>query len=329
MTPVERTIALWVAYDGTDFHGWQNQVNLRTVQSVLEEALRRVVRHPVHLIGSGRTDAGVHAVGHVSSFVTTCELDAERFRHSIGSRLPTDMSLITLRDVHTQFHATRSAISKLYRYRIHNVQGRPVEHQTQRYTYHFWVPLDVELMQAGGRHFIGEQDFAAMAAKGGHRETTVRKVLRCDIERHLHEIRIDVEGTGFLYKQVRTMVGTLINVGRGHWEPDQVAEILKCGDRANAGPTAPARGLCLQWVKYPPELLLPIMKSENAIMEMSNPSELRTSVGCRMEPFRRFQAIGRSVSSSVSVNALGKGWNYGLPPPGRRSPPQVAEATNR
>ena len=166
MARVERTIALWVAYDGTEFHGWQNQLDLRTVQSVLEDALRRVVRHPVNLMGSGRTDAGVHAAGHVSSFVTTCELDSQRLRHSIGSRLPNDLSLIALRDVHPHFHATRSAISKLYRYRIHNTTGRPVEHFTQRYTYHFWLPLDVEAMRAGASHYIGEQDFAAMAEIG-------------------------------------------------------------------------------------------------------------------------------------------------------------------
>lgn len=270
MARVERTIALWVAYDGTEFHGWQNQLDLRTVQSVLEDALRRVVRHPVHLIGSGRTDAGVHAAGHVSGFVTSCELDAVRLRHSVGSRLPKDMSLIALKDVHPLFHATRSAISKLYRYRIHNTTGRPVEHFTQRYTYHFWHPLDVERMRAAGMHFIGEQDFAAMAAKGGCHETTIRKVLRCDIERQGDEIRIDVVGTGFLYKQVRTMVGTLVNVGRGLWGPNRVAEILQSGDRANAGPTVPARGLCLQWVRYPPELLSPEMRAESAVSEMTN-----------------------------------------------------------
>jgi tRNA pseudouridine38-40 synthase len=267
---VERTIALWVAYDGTEFHGWQNQPDLRTVQSVLEQALRRVVRHQVNLMGSGRTDAGVHAAGHVSSLVTTCELEPERLRHSIGSRLPKDVSLIALRDVDPHFHATRSAVSKLYRYRIHNAPGRPVEHHTQRYTYHFWEPLDLERMRAGARHFLGEKDFAAMAAKGGKRETTVRKVLRCDIERYLDEIRIDVEGTGFLYKQVRTMVGTLLNVGRGHWAPDRIAETLESGDRANAGPTVPARGLCLQWVRYPPELLSPVVCHGTTVGEMSN-----------------------------------------------------------
>jgi len=253
---VERTIALWVAYDGTEFHGWQNQPELRTVQSVLEQALRRVVRHQVDLLGSGRTDTGVHAAGHVSSFRTTCDLDVERFRHAVGSRLPKDVSIIGVRHVHSDFHATRSAISKLYRYRIHNAPGRPVESATHGHTYHFWESLDVERMREGARHFIGEKDFAAMAGKGGNvRETTVRTVLRCGVERHRDEIRIDVEGTGFLYKQVRTMVGTLINVGRGQWAPQRVAEVLAGAERSDAGPTVPARGLCLRWVKYPARLL--------------------------------------------------------------------------
>ena len=252
-----RTILLRVAYDGTEFHGWQSQPGLRTVQDVIEQALRRVVRHQVTVVGSGRTDTGVHAAGHVSNFTTTCELDLGKLHHAIGSRLPKDVSVVDLHEVHPDFHATRSALSKLYRYRIHNVQGRPVERLTQRYTYHFWQPLDVARMEAGARHFIGEMDYSAMAASGCAHESMVRTVLRCDVERVGDEVRIDVEGTGFLHKQVRNMVGTLVNVGRGHWEPDQVAQILLSRDRANAGPTVPARGLCLQWVRYPAHLLTP------------------------------------------------------------------------
>ena len=252
---MRRTFRLQVAFDGTDFHGWQNQPGLRTVQGVIEHALRRTLRHDVDLIGSGRTDAGVHAAGHVSNFTTTCEMTPEQLRHSIGSRLPEDVSITAVRPVHPEFHATRDAHSKLYRYRIHNARRGAVERLTQRCTYHFWEALDVEAMRAGGQHFIGEMDFTAMAATGGVRESMVRTVLRCDVERHLDEIRIDVEGTGFLWKQVRNMVGTLMNVGRGRWEPQRVAEILATHDRANAGPTAPALGLCLQWVRYPPHLL--------------------------------------------------------------------------
>jgi tRNA pseudouridine38-40 synthase len=112
-------------------------------------------------------------------------------------------------------------------------------------------------MREAARHFLGEMDFSAMASKGSERQTMVRTVLRCDIERHLDEIRVDVEGKGFLYNQVRNMVGTLIEIGRGRWEPHHLKSILKGRDRSQAGPTAPARGLCLQWVRYPAPLLRP------------------------------------------------------------------------
>lgn len=255
---MQRSIAMWVAYDGTEFHGWQTQPGLRTVQEVLEQAIRRVVRHRIDLMGSGRTDSGVHAAGHVSHFITECTLEPGKLIHAIGARLPKDVSIVALRQVHPSFDARSRAISKLYRYRIHNTQSRPVEQLVQRYTYHFWQPLDLKRMKEAAEHFIGEHDFSAMAARGCKRESMVRRVLRCDIERHYDEIRIDVEGTGFLYRQVRNMVGTLLAVGRGQWNPRKVVEILESRDRANAGPTAPARGLCMQWVQYPAELLRPV-----------------------------------------------------------------------
>ncbi len=254
---MDRTIFLLVAYDGTEFHGWQKQPEMRTVQDLIEQAVRRVVRHQVVVHGSGRTDAGVHAVGHVSHFVTTCPLPCDKLKHAIGSRIPKDVSLIEVREVHPDFHARGSAVCKLYRYRIHNAAHRPVELRTQRYAYHFWHALDIERMRAAAGYFLGEQDFAAMAAKDCAAESTVRKVLRCDVERHFDEVRMDVEGTGFLYKQVRTMAGTLVEVGRGQWEPECVAEILTSKDRTKAGPSLPARGLCLEWVKYPAALLAP------------------------------------------------------------------------
>ncbi len=254
---MERTIYMLVAYDGSDFHGWQTQLELRTVQGVVEGALRRVVRHPIDLIGTGRTDAGVHAAGHVSHFVTTCQLPTARMRHAIGSRLPKDIAILALREVHPQFNARRSTISKLYRYRIHNAPGRPVERRSQRYTYHVWHPLDLDRMRAATPYFLGRRDFSAMAAAGCRRESMIREVLRCDAERHLDEIRIDVEGTGFLHKQVRNMVGTLIDVAQGRWDPKHVEAILESRKRSEAGPTAPARGLCFQWVRYPPHLLVP------------------------------------------------------------------------
>jgi len=254
---------LLIAYDGTDFHGWQEQPGVRTVQGELTEAIQRVVRHKVDVAGSGRTDAGVHAAGQVASFTTDCELVPNKMRYSIGSRLAPDVAIVAMREVHAGFHATRSAASKLYRYRIFHSRARPVGRQTQRYVYHCWTDLDLDAMAAGARHFVGEMDFCAMASKGAPRATTTRRVLRCNVERHLDEVRIEVEGTGFLYKQVRTMVGTLMEVGRGRWAPIRVAEILASGDRTNAGPAMPAHGLCLQWVRYPPYILAPVENADD------------------------------------------------------------------
>lgn len=252
---MDRTIFLRIAYDGTDYHGWQEQSEMRTVQSVLAQAMRRTVRHQVSLHGSGRTDSGVHAAGQVAHFKTSSKLEVGKLRHAIGSRLPKDVTVLDLHEVAPAFHSRSSAQSKLYRYRIYAVPSRPVEHKMQRTTYHYWRALDVKRMAEAAVHFLGKQDFSAMAASGCVRKSMVRRVIRCEVYRVRQEIRIDVEGEGFLYKQVRNMVGTLIQVGEGKWEPQRVALILQSRDRANAGNTAPARGLTLQWVRYPPHLL--------------------------------------------------------------------------
>lgn len=246
----QRNVRLLLAYDGTEYHGWQRQPGLRTVQELLEQAVRRVARHQVAVLGAGRTDSGVHAAGQVASFLTGSTIPCDRMARAIGSRLPKDISVYHAREVPLSFRSTSDATSKLYRYRIHNHPKRPVSQHTQRYAYHFWQPLDLERMREAARLFVGTRDFAAFASRGSERETTVRTVHRVDVRRSFEEIRIDVEGSGFLYHQVRNMVGTLIEVGRGHWEPACVTEILAGGDRGNAGPTAPALGLCLQWVRY-------------------------------------------------------------------------------
>lgn len=255
-----RNVRLLIAYDGTDFHGWQHQPGLRTVQESIQQAIRRVARHQVSLIGSGRTDAGVHARGQVANFETTCEIPCDNLRKAIGSRLPKDISIIRADEVPAGFRSTFDAVSKLYRYRIHNAPGRPVEDLAQRYCYHFWHPLDDDAMRRAAALLVGTHDFAAFASKGSERESTVRTVLRIEVYRRYEDVFVDVEGKGFLYNQVRNMVGTLIEIGRGHWPPPYAGEILASRDRSTAGPTAPARGLCLQWVKYdltrPPESYL-------------------------------------------------------------------------
>jgi tRNA pseudouridine38-40 synthase len=260
-----RTLKLVIAYDGTDFCGWQVQLGQRTVQGEIEQVLRRVLNHPLSIHGAGRTDSGVHAAGQVAHLVTASPIPANNIYRAVGSRLPPDIGLVRASEVPAEFHATQSAFSKLYRYRIWNDSHRPVEHHLQRYTYHYWHPLDVTVMQEAALHFIGHQDFAAMASKGGKpRLTTWRTVYRCEVYRHFEEVRIGVEGSGFLYNMVRNMVGTLVEVGRGRWQPAKIREILDNGDRSNAGQTLPARGLCMQWVKYIPGLFRPHPKERDA-----------------------------------------------------------------
>lgn len=254
---VSRNIQLILSYDGTEFHGWQTQPGQRTVQQVLEDVLRRVVRHPLELMASGRTDAGVHAAGQVANFRTDSALDSQKLRHAIGSRLGADISILRARDVPTGFHATHSALSKLYRYRISNTAHRTGIAQA-RYTCHYRKPLDLEAMREAAQHFLGTHNLRALAStRGEEKASYVRTVLGCEVYFSQGEIRIDVEGTGFLYNQVRNMVGTLIEVGRSHWPGSRIPEIIASQDRQMAGPTAPACGLCLQWVRYPPDHLIP------------------------------------------------------------------------
>lgn len=255
-----RNIRLLLAYDGTDFHGWQTQPGLRTVQETVEQAIRRVARHQVMLVGSGRTDAGVHAHGQVANFHTSHTMPCERLQHAIGGRLPKDISIIQVSEVPPAFWASRDAVSKLYRYTIYASRHRPVETLQHRYAYHFWHPLDVGKMRAAAGLLTGEHDFAAFATRGSPRQSTVRRIFHLDVYRHGNHIYVDVEGNGFLYNQVRNIVGTLVEVGRGHWPPEQMVDILASGDRSQAGPTAPARGLCLQWVRYD----LPALESREA-----------------------------------------------------------------
>jgi tRNA pseudouridine38-40 synthase len=253
-----RTLKLVIAYDGTDFCGWQRQPDQRTVQDEVEQVLRRVVRHPLTIHGAGRTDSGVHAAGQVAHLVTTSPIPTQNLLRAVRSRLPDDVTVVRVTEVPPRFHATLSAVSKLYRYRLWNDRTRPVEHLLHRYTYHFWRELDVARMQEAARYFVGHKDFAAMASTSSQpRRTTWRTVFRCDVYRHYREVRVDVEGSGFLYNMVRNMVGTLIEVGKGRWEPGRILEILESKDRSNAGQTAPANGLCMQWVKYVPGLWRP------------------------------------------------------------------------
>lgn len=264
-----RRFKLVVAYDGALFHGWQRQllavpgsppaigqgvgvasgaVELRTVAGVLESAIARTVRMPVRVVGASRTDAGVHALGQVAHFDAETRIPMQRMAEAINSRLPEDVEVRSCEAVGPGFDAIRGAVMKQYRYRIHLSRRRPLDRRL--YVWHCWRELDVARMNQAAAALVGEHDFAAFTAAGHGRTTTVRAVSACEVERSGDEVHIVVRGKGFLYNMVRIIAGTLTEIGRGAMTIDDVRTALSGGDRRRAGPTLPASGLWLEWIRY-------------------------------------------------------------------------------
>ena len=250
---------LKVAYDGTNFHGWQKQsapgenADLRTVQGVLEQALSEVVGEAVNVVGASRTDSGVHAVGQVAAFTCATTLSGDRLAAAINARLPGDTQVREAEVVDDQFSPISGALAKGYRYKIAWGRGRGSRPLFARFTTS-WTTyrLDAAAMNEAARRLIGEHDFASFTRKNHNRESTVRTVYDCRVtETGRRRLRLDIAGNGFLYNMVRVIAGTLVEVGRGHRPPEQIEEILTAADRAGAGPTMPPEGLCLMWIKYP------------------------------------------------------------------------------
>ena len=297
---------LTIAYDGTDFCGWQKQepfapegtegggaawtraeraavgevvrdgetrarLKLRTVQEVVERAVREIVREPVMLTGASRTDAGVHARGQVGAF--TCGGDAaegglegsvegggrsggwpeargvERLVRAVNGRLPEDVLVAAAEVVGGAFNPIGDCTSKGYSFTIHASRERTL--WDRRYVHQVWEPLDAAPMRAAAARIVGEHDFAAFAAAGHGRRSTVRTVHACEVvEAGGGRIRIEVSGNGFLYNMVRIIAGTLVDAGRGRTTADDVARAIEGKDRRGAGPTLPASGLCLEWIRY-------------------------------------------------------------------------------
>jgi tRNA pseudouridine38-40 synthase len=251
--PARRNIRLVIAYNGAAYHGWQRQAEgIDTVQLRIEQAAAAVLRHPVTVFGAGRTDAGVHAAGQVANLYTTgFSIPLRGLRRAMNSRLPRDIAVRSAAEVPEGFHASRSATGKTYRYRIFTAPNKPVELAGQ--VYHYWMPLDGEAMRAGAIRLLGKHDFRGLATSAEVRENTVRTIYRCEVERQEENIVISVQGDGFLYNMVRNIVGTLIEIGRRRWEPEQIDRILASCDRRDAGPTAPPDGLSMLCVHYRPE----------------------------------------------------------------------------
>ncbi|KPK76963.1 MAG: hypothetical protein AMJ79_04885 [Phycisphaerae bacterium SM23_30] len=246
---LERNIKLGIAYDGGNYHGWQRQQDgISTVQETLELALVHVVKHSVSLRAAGRTDTGVHAAGQVANFISDTPIPTRKLPHAVNSRLPADIRITGAQEVPDDFDAGTSARSKLYRYTVYNNKFRPPT--SEKYCYHFYHLCDVSIMQKAAALLMGEQDFAGFASVGSIRQTTIRTMMRCQIWRKYYWLYFDMEADGFLYHMVRNIVGTLLEIGRGHWPAEKITEILESHDRNAAGPMAPANGLSLRWVKY-------------------------------------------------------------------------------
>jgi tRNA pseudouridine38-40 synthase len=254
---------LTVAYDGTDFHGWQKQAPtneddsdaLRTVQGVLERSVRDVVREPIRLLGASRTDAGVHARGQIAAFNSDVEMPPSRLVAAINSRLPHDVLVRSCRIVPDEFNPISDAVSKGYRYRLaHGGRTGVLRPLFDRRITTFTAELlDVARMHEAAARFCGEHDFASFTRAHHGRESTVRTVHECRVTasgRRPPRIHIDVSGNGFLYNMVRIIAGTLVDVGRGRLEPERIPDLIAARDRRVAGPTLPPQGLCLMWIRY-------------------------------------------------------------------------------
>lgn len=243
-----RNVRLTIAYDGTDYHGWQIQPGLTTVQGVLTEAVKDLFGPDTRICGASRTDSGVHALGQSALIQIDSPIPTENIPRAINGKLPRDIAVTGAADVRMGFDVIGEVTSKLYRYTIHTGPVRPV--LDIRYCWYLWHGLDVEAMGAAARYLVGRNDFRSFAAAADKRDSTVRTIFRCDVQRQGHWIYIDVEGDGFLYNMVRNIAGTLVDLGNGRWTPEQMKDILDAKDRTAAGRLAPATGLCLMWVKY-------------------------------------------------------------------------------
>jgi tRNA pseudouridine38-40 synthase len=244
-----RTIRMTLAYDGTNYHGWQEQPGQVTVQGTLVETLTTILRERPAVEGAGRTDSGVHALGQVAAFKTDRAMPLDRLHAALNSRLPPDICVTEMREAPPGFRPSFEAVGKHYRYRVYRSPFKPIFEA--RYVWHWHRPLVLEPMRQAARLLVGEHDFRSFEGRGSAREDTVRRVTRLDIAEAGPELHFEVEGNRFLYRMVRNLVGTLTEVGRGHRPVDWAGDVLAARDRMAAGPTAPPHGLCLMEVRYP------------------------------------------------------------------------------
>jgi tRNA pseudouridine38-40 synthase len=243
-----RNICLIVSYDGTNYHGWQCQPDLITVEQTLREKIEKITDHPVKIYGGARTDSGVHAYGQVVNFFTESTIGLHGLVKGLNSLLPVDIRVHDAREVAVDFHARYSTKSKVYVYAILNsLYNSPFY---ARYAWHIPYPIDVQSMHRAAKSLAGTHDFSAFKKKNEVYRSHERTVIRAGAKRRGNMTYVLVEGTGFLRYMVRNIVGTLVLVGSGRLSADDFRSILESRDRDEAGPTAPAKGLFLREIKY-------------------------------------------------------------------------------
>ncbi len=244
-----RNLKLLLCYDGTRYRGWQRLGDSdNTIQGKLEAVLTRMAGHPVEVIGSGRTDAGAHALGQTANFHCQTTMDCREIMSYLRQYLPEDIGVISVEEVPERFHSRYCAIEKTYRYRVWSSELPCVFER--RFVYEVQGPLDAAAMQEAAQVFLGAHDFSAFCSNKRLKKSAVRTITRFTVERQGPEIVFTVTGDGFLYNMVRILVGTLLEVGRGERDIQSLPGVLENRIRENAGPTVPARGLCLMEVRY-------------------------------------------------------------------------------
>jgi len=243
-------LKLTIAYDGTDYHGWQIQPGLKTVQGCLCHAAQAFLQQAAHVQGAGRTDRGVHAQGQVAVIETVSTLGVDDIVSGLNTHLPRDITVLQAQAVAPAFEVMRDVTQKHYQYTICTCRVCPPH--LARFGWHIPATLDADSMHAAAQHLVGTHDFRSFAISAHAQQNTTRSVSRCDISQDSdqHMIHIDIEGKGFLHHMVRIIIGTLVDISRGHWRPEQIVDILDAKNRRAAGRLAPARGLCLERIEY-------------------------------------------------------------------------------
>lgn len=243
-----RNIKLTIEYDGTNYLGWQKQKNGATIQGILEEAIKLLTKEEIELVGSSRTDTGVHAKAFIANFKTNSTIPADKFREAINHKLPEDIVIIKSEEVDINFHSRYDAKGKTYSYSIINRDIYPAI--GRNYLYHVKKKLNINSMKEACKYFIGTYDFSAFKSSGSSVKTSIRTIKDLHIDEKNEIIKIYVTGDGFLYNMVRIIVGTLLMVGNNKIKPEEITNIIESKDRQKAGICVPAKGLTLEKVYY-------------------------------------------------------------------------------